>query len=218
MQNNPNSKRGLVNKNQTTTLVLVAVAAAISVTALMISKGLWSQTSYLNKVTDKKEAAVKQLKSNKDAVASLTETYKSFDEKSPNLLGGSPDGTGPRDGSNGTLILDALPSRYDFPALITSLEKLLEGYTIQAITGTDDSMAQSQAAPGQSVEIPFAISVNTNYDGLKRLIDTFDKSIRPFHITSMRLEGVSSRLNVNIQAKTYYQPEKGVEITSKVVQ
>lgn len=219
MQKGANSsKRSLVDKNMTTTFAFVAFAAVVAVAALVISKGLWDQTAYLSKVIDKKEAAVQQLKDNKTMAEALAETYRSFDSQSPNLLGGSPDGTGPRDGSNGTLVLDALPIKYDFPALASSLDKILEGHTVVSISGTDDILAQQDVPAGQPIEMLFSADISTSYDGLKQLIDLFDRSIRPFHIIRLDLSGQNSLLLVNVEAKTYYQPEIGMEITSQVIQ
>jgi len=219
MQNNQkSSKRAAVDKNQTVIFAVVAIASVVVVVSLMIAKGLWSQSSYLGKVADKKEAAVKQLEENKVAVSSLTQAYEQFNEQSPNLLGGTPDGTGPRDGTNSTLILDALPNTYDFPALASSLEKLLVGYTIESIGGNDDSLAQANAAVGMPVEMPFSFDVSTSYDGFKQLLDTFNKSIRPFNIVRLELTGVNTNLQVGVEAKSYYQPDTGMQITSEVVQ
>lgn len=212
------AKQAAVDKNQTTIFAVVAIASVITVGSLMVAKGLWSQSSYLGKVADKKEAAVKQLKDNKVAVASLTEAYNKFNEQSPNLLGGTTTGNGPRDGSNGTLILDALPNTYDFPALTSSLERLLVGYLIDGINGSDDSLAQESMPAGVPVEMPFTFDVSTSYDGFKQLLDSFNKSIRPFNIVKLELSGVNSDLKVTVEAKSYYQPDAGLEITSEVVQ
>ncbi len=218
MQNNQkSSKRAAVDKNQTTIFALVAVASVITVGALMVSKGLWSQSAYLGKVADKKEIAVQQLEENKIAVAALEESYEKFDTQNPNLLGGTPEGTGPRDGSNSTLILDALPNTYDFPALTSSIEKLLFGYSIEGIGGSDDVVAQQEAAEGSPVEIPFSFDVTTSYTGFKDLLKTFDLSIRPFNLVRIELDGTNSLLEVGVNGKTYYQPDTGMKITSEVV-
>lgn len=219
MQNNQKgAKRAAVDKNQTKIFIIVAVASVVVIATIVTAKGLWSQSSYLSKVTEKKEVAVKQLEANKVAVESLTEAYNRFDEQSPNLLGGSPDGGSTRDGSNSTLILDALPNRYDFPALTASLEKLLTSYTIEGISGNDDLLAQQGMPAGTPVEIPFSFSVNTSYDGFRQLLDTFNKSIRPFNLTKIELIGVNSDLHISAEAKTFYQPDAGVEIKKEIVQ
>ena len=225
------TKRAQIDKTQARLLITMIIASLISVSSLVAAQGFFQQANYLNKVTSKKEDAVKQLKSNKESVNALVESYKTFASQNPNLIGGNKAGTDTRDGDNGRLVLDALPSSYDFPALATSIEKLLQGYTINGITGTDssadtattdDTSATSAAATGApaaagTVEIPFALSVTTDYKGFQTLAGTFEKSIRPIQVTKLQLSGKSSSLQVSIDAKTFYQPETGLKIESTVV-
>ncbi len=218
MQNKAdNSKRARVDKNKTMIFIFVAIASVVAVASLMISRGLWSHANYMNEVIAKKEKAYKQLQDNKVAVAQLAEAYEAFDSQFPNLLGGSPEGVGPRDGSNATLILDSLPNKYDFPALVASLEKLLEGYVIDGISGSDDIISQEGVLAGAPVEIPFSFEINTNYDSMKLLLETFNKSIRPFQIAKMEIRGSNDALRVSMEARTYYQPEMGLQIKTEVV-
>lgn len=218
LDNNKSFKRLQVDKDKTKTLVILAIAAALTVFALVTAKGLWSRASYLSKVNGKKEQAVKQLKSNQDSVASLRDSYRKFVDQNPNLLGGNIEGNSDRDGDNGTLVLDALPSKYDFPALASSLEKLLSGYDITGITGTDDIAAHASATPGAPMEIPFSFSVQTDYNGFKQLTRTMNRSIRPFHFTTLDMTGSNNGMTVSLQGKTFYQLEQGVEITEETVQ
>lgn len=214
-----NSKRVQVDKDKTTIFAIVSVAAFITVASLMVARGLWSQTAYLSKVADKKEVAVKQLEANKSAVVTLEESYKKFKEQTPNLLGGSIEGASEKDGDNAKLILDSLPSKYDFPALTTSIERLLVGYGINGITGVDDTVAQQTTDPAIGVvEIPFSVDVYSNYEGIKELINSLHKSIRPFQVTKLEFRGTNDRLQAFISAKTFYQPERGLEITEEPVQ
>lgn len=215
---NKGDKRTRVDKNKTTILVVVSIAAIVTVVSLMVSKTLWDKSNYLGKVADKKEIALKQLEENRVSIESLAEAYESFNKQNPNLLGGSPDGNGPRDGSNGTLVLDALPNRYDFPALASSIEKLLTGYSINGITGSDDTLAQLEAEPGSPVEMPFTFDVATSYDGFKNLIADLNKSIRPFQVVKLELKGASGNLQVILEGKTFYQPESGLKIEQEKVQ
>ena len=225
------TKKVQVDKGKTVIFATVSVAAIVVVGALMVSKGLWGQASYLGRVADKKEAAVKQLEDNKAAVTALTDSYNSFVNQAPNLLGGSTVGDGERDGTNATLVLDALPSKYDFPAVASSLEKLLFGYTINAVNGTDQNAAAAAAAVaapadetvvaapvGGVSEIPFAFEVETDYKGFRQLINTFNSSIRPFHITKIELNGTNDKLSVVIDGKTFYQAETGMKVTEEDVQ
>lgn len=217
MANNKSEKRVRLDKDKSQLFIIVSVAAVITVGSIVVARALWSQGNYLQKVAGIKTDAKQQLEENKAAVASLTEAYGTFINQDPNLLGGRKDGDTDRDGDNGVLVLDALPSSYDFPAVASSLEKLLAGYSINSIAGTDDSAAQATLAGGVPVEIPFMLSVRANYEGFKELSGRFNRSIRPIHITSLELSGSNSELDIDILGKTFYQSEHGLQITEEQV-
>lgn len=217
-QDSNKGKRLQVDKDKTTVFAVLAVSAVIFVGGIMTAKGFWGQATYYSKVAEKKETARNQLEENKVAVGELSKSYDELTKETPNLLGGSPDGTGERDGNNGQLILDALPNKYDFPALAASLEKILIGYDINSISGVDDSLNQQQAAAAGPVEIPFDTNIVTNYDGLKLLISSFNRSIRPFQITKLDLSGSNSTLQVTLTGKSFYQPDLGLQITKETVE
>ncbi len=209
------SKRVQVDKAQSTLFIIVAVASLITVFGLVASKSYFSEAGYLNRVADEKQTALDQLKANKNAVDQLVEKYKDFANKDTNIIAGSKTGTGPRDGDNPRLILDALPSKYDFPALATSIEKLLTGYKINSINGTDDSL--NQIAGTTAVEIPFTADVESTYVNIKTLVGYFQNSIRPFQYQSLQLTGVDNGVQSIMKAKTYYQPEKDLTIQTKEI-
>ncbi|MDQ3123602.1 MAG: hypothetical protein M3Q14_02880 [bacterium] len=235
MANPPkNTKKAQVDKSKTLIFATVTMASIVVVALLMVSKGLWGQASYLGRVADKKEVAVNQLEANKAAVDALKTSYQTFESQDPNLLGGKPAADGDRDGSNASLVLDALPSKYDFPAVASSLEKLLFGYEINAVSGaatsavvtpapvttttTGTTTATTQATtPTGPTEIPFSFEVTTNYNGFKQLINSFKRSIRPFHITKVELSGTNNALDVTVEGKTFYQLEGGLKIVSEEV-
>ena len=136
-------------------------------------------------------------------------------------MGGGSTGPGSKDGDTAKLFLDALQSQYDFPALATSLEKILtaKNYKINSITGTDDEVNQQNTAQPkpQPVDMPFQISISGNYVSMQDLISTLEKSIRPFQLQSIEFSGNDSDIRALIAAKTFYQPEKSLTITTKVI-
>lgn len=216
-----NAKRLLIDKANATMLVLIGITAFFVAFSLVSSKALISQSSYQSRVLSEKNKALKQLKENKKNVDSLVGSYKSFAEEKVNILDGSPAGTGPRDGDNPRIVLDALPSKYDFPGLISSLEKLLKdgGYKIESIGGSDDELAQQNASTSKpaAIEIPFPVAISTNYQGAQNFLTTLERSIRPIKVNLMSVTASGSDLRITITGKTYYQPEKTLKITSKVV-
>ncbi len=213
------TKRVQVDKAKTTLLLIVAGAAFVVVFALIASKSYFSQANYLSRVAGEKEDALNQLKDNEKAVTQLVAAYEEFASKDPNILNGRKEGEGELDGDNARLILDALPSKYDFPALTSSVENLIGGRKIKAITGTDDILTQEQSATsGTPIEIPFTADVEASYQSIQELVNSFERSIRPFHFLSMQFKGVENGVEGIFKIKTYYQPEKDLTIQKKVVQ
>ncbi len=215
------TKQLQIDKANLRIVTAVSIAAFITVFSLVASKSLLSQRSYQAKVIAKKQIAKDTLEANIRASKQLVSSYQTFVQTSTNVIGGNPQGQGDRDGDNARIVLDALPSKYDFPALTTSLDKILsKDYKIESINGTDDEINQStvvQSATPQKVEIPFQVVVTTNSQALQGLLTVFERSIRPMDIQTLALSGKSDALNVTITAKTYYQPEKSLQITSQVV-
>ncbi len=217
------TKRILIDKSQTTMVVATGIAAFVLVFSLVASKSLVGQMTYQNRVISAKKAAVSQLKDNISATTTLVNSYKAFVNTNQNVLGGNPTGTGAQDGDNAKVVLDALPSKYDFPALTTSLEKLItsQNLQIQSITGTDDEVAQSANATSampHAVAMPFQIAVTGSYQGIQNLIKEFNTSIRPFQIKTIQLAGSQNHMTLTLTAQTFYQPEKDFNVTKKVIE
>lgn len=216
------TKRLQINKANARIVVIIGLAAVLTTFSLVASRALLSQRAYQARVITEKEKAANQLKENRKAVETLRASYTQFIGASQNIIGGNPQGTGDRDGDNAKIILDALPSKYDFPALTTSLENLLleRSFKIDEITGKDDEVAQSSqtSSPNPApIEIPFEVTVTSNYESLRELLQVFERSIRPFHINSLTFSGDDSATQLIIEANTYYQPAKSLDLTTKDV-
>lgn len=201
--------------------IVVTIASFIAVFSLVSCKALLSQRSYYSKVITEKSTALKILKDNNAKAQELATSYKKFTEEPVNIIGGRSDGKSDKDGDNAKIVLDALPSKYDFPALATSLEKLLsvtQGVRINAITGTDDEIAQSTATnTGQPIEIPFDAGVTGSYASIQGLFGVLQKSTRPIVIKKITLNGNDGNLTATLSAMTFYLPEKSLGITTKEV-
>jgi Tfp pilus assembly protein PilO len=216
-------KRIQINRANATMIGVIAAASFVVIFSLIACKALLSQRAYQSKVIEKKQDAKRQLEENIKAANTLTTAYQEFIGSAENILKGSSSGSGDRDGDNARIILDALPSKYDFPALATSLEKILsdKAYTIQSIGGTDDELSQKSnvATPTPiPLEIPFQINISGSYPAMQNVISVFERSIRPIQIQSLELSGNDSLMRLSLSAKTFYQPEKSLNITTEVVQ
>jgi hypothetical protein len=216
------TKRALISKANSSMVIATTVAAFVLVFALVSGKSLISQMSYQNRVITAKKTALTQLKTDLEARDSLQASYNSFVAENPNVIGGNADGDGEEDGDNATLILDSLPSYYDFPALTTSLEKIIgsQNLSILGITGIDQEATEgdNQSSPTpEAVAMPFEVDVSGSYQSVQALTDVFQKSIRPFQIQTMQLSGDEGSMTAAINAQTYYQPGKTLNIKSEVV-
>jgi hypothetical protein len=218
------TKRMQIDKANTSVFIALALAAAILVFSLIASNALYKQSQYQSRVITARKTASKQLKENVTNLSSLEQAYKDFTINGfSNIIGGSATGSGPKDGDNARLILDALPSRYDFPALATSLEKILKqgSYTIDTISGTDDqaTQEQQQTSPApQTIDMPFKIAALSDYAKSRELVRVFETSIRPFSMASLEIAAVdSTKVKTTLEGKTYYQPGKNLQVTTKVI-
>ncbi len=213
-------KRIQIDKANTMMVVAIAAAAFIVVFSLIAARSLWVKSSFQGRLIQQKELARNQLEQNLATVDELVVAYRAFVDTPDNVIGGNPNGSGERDGDNAKIVLDALPSKYDFPALATSLEKILDdGYRIGSITGTDDEVAQ-QATPMTSsapIDMLFEVSATGNFKSAQDLLSIFSRSIRPMKISTLEISGTNADLQVSVAAKTYYQPEKTLDVQKKVV-
>ena len=216
------TKRALIGKANSTIVIATAIAAFVVVFCAVASKALISQASYQNRVISAKKKALTTLQSDLNARDSLVSSYKTFVDTPQNVLGGNPEGTGGQDGDNAKIVLDSLPAQYDFPALATSLDILIQsqGLTILGISGTDDEVSQTAnqlSADPQPIAMPFQIQVGGSYESIRGLVNVFERSIRPFQILKVEISGNEGSMTAIIDAQTYYQPEKSLNIKTEVV-
>jgi len=215
------SKHAAIDKNNTRIVVATAVASALAVFALVGGHSMISRMAYQRRVAKQQNAAIAQLKDDLSSINTLVNQYKIFSTANPNMLGVSSDGTTGDQGSNGRIVLDGLPSQYDFPALASSIEKILAGRGLQptGLGGKDNGTTGTQtASPNpQPQSIRFNFSVATDYQTSKNLVADFERSIRPFKVITIGLSGTNSKLSLNVTMDTYYQPIKTLNISTKEV-
>lgn len=213
-------KQLAVDKNNTRMVIAVASAAFIVIFSLVAINALIKQSGQQSKAISQKKQALKQLESNVKEAEKLKISYQAFASQQQNVLGGSASGNGEKDGDNPRLVLDALPSKYDFPALATSLEKMLKQYKIEAITGKDDEVAQAEAEAAVTptpVDIPFSVTVEASAPSVKPILETFERSIRPFQIQKVTIETEQGKVSSKVEGKTYFQPQKAFNVKKEQV-
>lgn len=230
------SKHISIKKANTAIYASVSIAVFMVIFGLFSAKSLLSQGSYNKLVIKEKKSALKTAKQNVINAKSLEQAYVAFASEPINLLGGNPAGNGPLDGSNPKLTLDSLPSVYDYPALSSSVEKILidNSYQIERIGGSEDASlstvvgaagsaassgvaVQASTLPSTVTEIPYPLKIQSDVGGVERLLKILEKSIRPFYVDSIELSGNDQSLSAKITMKTFYQPGITYNTSTKVV-
>ncbi len=217
------TKRIAISKANAQMVAAVSIASFITVFCLIAAKNVWSQTAYQARVSAKDAQAYQQLQKNVQAFNDLAQSYKKFNSDPTNIIGGSSTGNGKNAGENAKVILDALPDKYDFPALTSSIEKILTSgkFNVTGISGTDEQLSQQNntSSPNpQPVNMPFSFTVsNANYTSVQQLITVLQNSIRPIQIDTIDLTGGTSNMTLTVKAHTYFQPGKKVTITKQEV-
>ena len=220
-KNNLSSKALALSKTNARMVGIVGAASFIVIFCLVASSSLLSQSRYQARVATSKESAKKQLDANISAYNSLQNSYNKFNDSNPNAINGNSKGNGDNDGNNAKITLNSLPSVYDFPALTSSIEKMLKDRNINftSISGTDDPAGQNASSSGTptAIKIPFGFTATTNYGSAQNLFSSMEKSIRPLVIDQVNVSGSSSNMTITMTAHTYYQPAKEFKIETKVV-
>ncbi|MCL4357819.1 hypothetical protein M1512_02930 [Patescibacteria group bacterium] len=214
-------KRLALTKANKQMVMVAAVAAFITVLCLVAADHFFSMYGYQSKIIAADQTADNQLKVDVSAEQRLLQSYKSFVSQNPNILG-TQDTTGKYRYNNATIILDALPSTYDFPALTSSIQKLLQNgnFNITSIGGQDLSATTSSAARAnpQPIAIPFSFTIdNANYQAIQGLFQQMLESIRPLQIDSLAITGSDSSITLTVNAHTYFQPAKLFKIGSETI-
>ncbi|MGD0284504.1 MAG: type 4a pilus biogenesis protein PilO [Candidatus Saccharimonadales bacterium] len=217
------TKRLKLDQTNTIIVVTISIAAIVAVFTIVASKTLLSQYSYQKRVISAESTSESLFKADATAANNLSSSYLSFISSSTNVLGGSSSGTGTNDGNNAQIVLDALPSKYDYPGLLSSMEQVLSSNpntTLSSIGGTDEQLTQQSNQTSihpSPVAMPFNFSVTGPYANVQTLIETLQRSIRPISIQTIDLSGSDAQLTASVTANTYYQPEEIFNISSESI-
>jgi hypothetical protein len=211
-------KHLMIDKKQSSMLIVIVVATIVTVFCLVATKSLVSKGLYQRRALHARREVDSTLVDNYESAKTLFKQYKLFAEQQPNMLGGLVNGNTNRDGSNPRLVLDALPSTYDAPAVASSIEKVLVGrnITISSLKVTDDpsSNPSKPEANPKTKTIAFSFEGKSNYNNSLQLLKDFERSIRAFDVNTIEISGSDSDLKLTVGMTTYYQPAKSLDLTA----
>lgn len=165
----------------------VVATVVVVVIAIFALRGLYGKLTLNNELLSKKRAAQTQLTDNLEALDSLKDQYASL-------------------GTKKKLILDALPTSPDFPAIVSMMENLSKNAAValQSVTPSESESAEETTGP---IEYEFSATVSGGYESFKSFLKNVELSLRPLAITTMKINGTADLLTVEMTLVTYYQKE-----------
>lgn len=196
--------------------------------ALVAGIFLVQVSAYNEKVMAEKQNTINNLDSNLNTASGLASEIRKLDTNQ--LLAGL---KAQSDDYAVQVVLDALPSDANSSALGASIQsKLLadiDGLTIQSLRvdpvlgiestgGNGSSFSNSSSSSVSSYAVNFGFSVSGSETALKQVLIRLESSIRTIDIISLKIEGQSTVNSVmTVQARAFYEPERSVVLTDKVV-
>lgn len=219
-------KRQQIFKANRMMFLWVAMASAVIGFALVISISLMQRIIYNQKVIGEKNKTYSTLANNNKKVSQLEDQIKTINYSSDVLKKlRAKDSDDPIQ-----VVLDALPSDSNRLALGSSLQNVLlaniPGSSLESMkvesTAEAGSVKKSTATTGtvenNSLDVTFTLKINSgSEDSIREMLTRFEKSIRTFKVTNVKIEYSLDKMNVTVTAKAYYEPAKVVELTEKVV-
>lgn len=199
------TKRQLIEKSSTTVVISMAAAAFILTFSLVTLNFLWGLSEHNRRVISGKSEANHTLSENVDNIEPLQTSFNVFeagDIKSSDVL-------------------DALPSKYDFPALATTMESLAKrsGVELASFSGDDEEQVavQSETQPTPK-EMEFRVTVRGSYKDVQKFIDNLERTTRPIKVVAMEMKGSDESMTVNMNLVTYYQPATSLDVETRTVE
>ncbi|MFZ2836008.1 MAG: hypothetical protein WAZ21_01655 [Candidatus Saccharimonadales bacterium] len=222
-------KRQQIAKANRTMFLWVAGVSVIVGFAAVGSIFLVQKLAFNQKVINEKNNTVSILMKNNKAVAELKDNIRLLDTNE-----GLNSVKAKSDDKALQVVLDALPADGNSLALGSSLQqKLIEGIpglTLESLNMTpvagvevsSSANVQSATPVASSKEknknkIVFKLAVSGDANALKQLLDRFEHSIRAIDVTNLVLEQTNGKLTMTIDANAFYEPERVIELTDKVV-
>ena len=194
------SKREQVARAGSTVFISVAISAVIVMFSVVSMRFLWQQKSYNSRVIVAKTEARDGLSSNLENIGKLSQQFGELNTSQT---------------TNAKTILHALPPTYDYAALASSIDSIAALSGVQSNTNIGEDISESAldfATTSQPVEIPLSLDVSGSYDAIRVYIENLEKSIRPVHIQSLTYSGTNGNLQLLIEAKTFYQPARSLDV------
>lgn len=219
-------RQQITRANQTMFLVIAGVSVIVGfsiVLVIFLGQKIW----FNEKVLIEKNNTIATLEKNINAVPELKENVSLLNTnealRSTRLKESDPAIQS---------VLDALPADANSTAMAASLQNkllnnvpgvTLESLKVEPVSGietdqTAETITTSGSTSTNAIGFSFSVSTaNTTQDSLRQVLTRIEKSIRPFNITTLNVEGQGNRIVMTATGVGYYMPAQKLQLTDKVV-
>lgn len=210
---NVTSKRVKLEKANSQIFIATAAASFVIAFCAVWLNIIWEEKQFQDIVISERKEVLDQAQEN---IANIEELKTSFVnlENANDLL------VGQGDEANSTVILDALPPKYDFPAVASSMDDIAKRSGVLLLTFTGDDLVEEavdSAIEPFPTQIPFRVVINGSSSATEEFLVNLERSIRPMSVSSLNISGTDDELETVLEIVTHYQPSVNVDITTKTI-
>lgn len=210
---NVTSKRVKLEKANSQMFIAIAIASLVVAFCAVWLNIIWQEKRFQDVLIDERNQVLDQAEANLTNIEQLTTSFVNLENANDLIVGQG-------DEANSTIILDALPPKYDFPAVASSIDDVARrsGVQLQTFTGDDliDEAIDSAIEP-TPIEIPFRVVIEGSSSATQEFLTNLERSIRPMRVTALNIGGTDDNLETVLEVVTYYQPSVNVDITTKTI-
>jgi len=219
-------KRTQIAQASKTMFIWIAIASALVGTAVVVSIFLFQKLAYNEKVLSAKQETVSNLNHNLSVVDKLKTDVQALDANSALASVKA----NPTDQAL-QVVLDALPSDANSPALGASLQNRLlaniegnfslESLQVTPVEGVEvlsagTTLDASEATVANN-QISFNFSVRGDQSALRQVLQNLERSIRTLVVTHVTIETQAESVTLTVEGHGFYQPAKSIELKEVTV-
>lgn len=209
-------KRQQIQQANKTVFIWVSIAAVVVTIAIVLAQFMVKQFIFNNQILGYESTAADNLKASIDAYEPLKKSVANLTANQDlTVLRVSPSDNAVQ------VVIDAMPTVDDRIALAASLQQVIlarSGAKIDGFSFMQSANTTTVATANTSYqEITFGVQATGPYDTIRKLLDDIHHSLRPISVTSLKLSGASSNMQVQIQATTYYALPRTADIKTKTI-
>lgn len=196
----PKLHKSLSNNTLVVTMMLIAVV--MLVVGFIVSRAIFKTISFNNRVISEKRQVESKLKTNVKNLGTIMGNYEVFEET----------------GAGSDVVLKALPTEVDIPALLTRLEFMFNSSGVSfggfSIEGAENVLAggETELSSETPLEATVTISISGPYANIKQALSNIENEIAPYKVKTLGISGNDREASAQITFVMNFLGAKSVDI------